>query len=96
MDFKFQGEGEFKFAINNYEKNVIEEVTISGSEDNLVASRGKLEEGIDGWTTYTINFSDFNGDITTTNQIDTFKSGAITFDSVSIDWKAIRLVPAYE
>ena len=63
MDFKFQGEGEFKFAINNYEKNVIEEVTISGSEDNLVASRGKLEEGIDGWTTYTINFSDFNGDI---------------------------------
>lgn len=96
MDFKFQGEGEFKFAINNFEKNVIEEVTISGSEDNLLASRGKLEKGIDGWMTYTINFADFNGDIDTTNQIDTFKSGEITFDSVSIDWKAIRLVPTYE
>ncbi len=96
MDFKCHGEGQFKFAIDNSGKNVIQEVTISGNGDDLVPSRGKLEKGNDGWVTYSLNFADFGGDIDTFVHIDTFKINEITFDSVSVDWKSIRLVPAYE
>ena len=99
MDFKFDGEGEFKFVMKHVDgginKVVIEEITISGSGDNLVASRGKLEKGKDGWVTFTINYVDFGGDMTA-NQINNLTSSGLTFDSVSIDWQSIRLVPAYE
>ncbi len=96
IDFKLTGQGEFKFTIGNYEKIVIKEVTITNDGNNVLASRGKIEQGQDGWMTYVINYEDFGGDLNSTNQIDTFKSSPITVDSLSMDWQSIRLVPKYE